>query len=77
MKRASYLNIEINQSQELVWRAMKKQTPANNHTAKTIKIVILEMVWSPLCIKTPLSTTMARPHEFKDVIQFEFTQHMR
>lgn len=74
---ASYLNIEINQSQELVRRAIKKQTPANNHTEKTIRIVILEKVWSPLCINTPSSTTMATPHEFKDVIQFESTQHIR
>jgi hypothetical protein len=34
--------MEISQSQERLGKAMKKQTAANNHTAQTIAIAILE-----------------------------------
>jgi hypothetical protein len=34
--------MEISQSQECFGKAMKKQTAANNHTAETIAIAILE-----------------------------------
>lgn len=39
-----YLKMEISQSQEWFGNAMKKQTPAVNHTAATITILILETV---------------------------------
>ena len=51
IKRKTYLKMEISQSQEWLGKAMKIHTAANNHTAETIPIVILETFWLPRCTK--------------------------